>query len=216
MSVHFRAVFAVYARTRASVTLPVSLSSARVSCRVSNKSGRLHATQRNGREGGVLAGPELLPNHAVTLATTHYKKAEVSHLAPPHTLDALKLQSWVRELEGSLVLCGGKRPTEVALGTHQARMSGGTSCGRNIAFGNITEANVNQLRRMNASIFPVRYHDKFYADVTNGNPDFNQFGESFMQMVLFCRRSRPRLWWGDHLYLVRQSHLLRSCVLPHT
>lgn len=59
----------------------------------------------------------------------------------------------------------------------QARMSGGTSCGRNITFGNITDANVNQLRKMNASIFPVRYHDKFYADAPNGNPDFNQFGE---------------------------------------
>ncbi|CAM9444772.1 unnamed protein product [Sphacelaria rigidula] len=28
---------------------------------------------------------------------------------------------------------------------------------------------------MNASIFPVRYHDSFYADVPDGNPDFNQF-----------------------------------------
>lgn len=56
-------------------------------------------------------------------------------------------------------------------------MAGSTSCGRSITFGNITEANVNQLRRMNASIFPVRYHDKFYTDVPSANQDFNQFGE---------------------------------------
>lgn len=46
-----------------------------------------------------------------------------------------------------------------------------------VTFGNITVGNVQQLRKMNASIFPVRYHDSFYADVPDGNPDFNQFGE---------------------------------------
>lgn len=30
---------------------------------------------------------------------------------------------------------------------------------------------------MNASIFPVRYHDKFYTDVIGANSDFSQFGE---------------------------------------
>eukprot|EP00455_Lapot_gusevi_P006803 TRINITY_DN1291_c0_g1_i4.p1 TRINITY_DN1291_c0_g1~~TRINITY_DN1291_c0_g1_i4.p1 ORF type:complete len:173 (+),score=52.89 TRINITY_DN1291_c0_g1_i4:57-575(+) len=31
-----------------------------------------------------------------------------------------------------------------------------------ITFGNITEKNVEQLRRLNIAIFPVRYNDKFY------------------------------------------------------
>lgn len=52
-----------------------------------------------------------------------------------------------------------------------------TPDGLDVAFGNITGDNIQQLRKMNASIFPVRYHDSFYADVPHGNPDFNQFGE---------------------------------------
>lgn len=52
-----------------------------------------------------------------------------------------------------------------------------TPDGLGVTFGNITVRNVQQLRKMNASIFPVRYHDSFYADVPDGNPDFNQFGE---------------------------------------
>lgn len=52
-----------------------------------------------------------------------------------------------------------------------------TRGGQNITFGNITEANVHQLKKMNAAILPVRYHDKFYTDLPGSNPDFTQFGE---------------------------------------
>lgn len=52
-----------------------------------------------------------------------------------------------------------------------------TSCGRKITFGDITEDNVHHLRKMNTSIFPVRYHDKFYIDVSSANSDFTQYGE---------------------------------------
>ncbi|CAM9106897.1 unnamed protein product [Choristocarpus tenellus] len=45
----------------------------------------------------------------------------------------------------------------------------------NVTFGNITETNVQQLRKLNSAIFPVRYHDKFYADILSTNPDFTQF-----------------------------------------
>lgn len=51
------------------------------------------------------------------------------------------------------------------------------SCGQRLSFENITEANVHHLRKMNASVFPVRYHDKFYADIVRGDPNFNQYGE---------------------------------------
>lgn len=47
----------------------------------------------------------------------------------------------------------------------------------NVSFGNITADKVPQLRKMNASIFPVRYNDSFYTDVPDANPDFTQFGE---------------------------------------
>lgn len=52
-----------------------------------------------------------------------------------------------------------------------------TSCGREITFGNVTKANVHHLKKMNTSMFPVRYHDKFYDEAPGGNPDFTQYGE---------------------------------------
>lgn len=112
-------------------------------------------------------------------------------LAPPwltlphETTPAQEL--WAQDRECAAVVSG----QAAHITKCQASMSSGTSCGRNITFGNITEANVNQLRKMNASIFPVRYHDKFYADVPNGNPDFNQFGESSRRQCVFERVPRP-------------------------
>lgn len=54
-----------------------------------------------------------------------------------------------------------------------------------VTFGNITTGNVHQLRKMNSSIFPVRYHDSFYADVPDANPDFNQFGEGVNNLIIW-------------------------------
>jgi hypothetical protein len=34
-----------------------------------------------------------------------------------------------------------------------------------VDFGNINEANLDQLRKLNISIFPVRYNDKFYQNI---------------------------------------------------
>lgn len=46
-----------------------------------------------------------------------------------------------------------------------------------VSFGDITKENINHLRKMNASLFPVRYPESFYADVPLSNPDFNQYGK---------------------------------------
>ncbi|CAN0430906.1 unnamed protein product, partial [Hapterophycus canaliculatus] len=80
-----------------------------------------------------------------------------------------------------------------------------TSCGRNITYGKITKANVNQLKLMNASIFPVRYHDKFYTSVPEANPDFNQFVyvDDVVVGAVCCRVEPPESPGGhEALYIM--------------
>jgi len=43
-----------------------------------------------------------------------------------------------------------------------------------VEFGNINEANLEQLRKLNISIFPVRYNDKFYQNVLLTRPEVTQ------------------------------------------
>ena len=40
---------------------------------------------------------------------------------------------------------------------------------KHISFGEITEKNLDQVRKLNLAVFPVRYNDKFYNDLAN-NP----------------------------------------------
>ncbi|CAM9432937.1 unnamed protein product [Ascophyllum nodosum] len=80
-----------------------------------------------------------------------------------------------------------------------------TSCGRKLLFGNITEANVHQLRKMNASVFPVRYPDKFYKDVSCGKEEFNQFVyvDGVVAGAVCCRIEPPEPPGGhDRLYIM--------------
>ena len=43
-----------------------------------------------------------------------------------------------------------------------------------VEFGNVTEANLDQLRKLNISTFPVRYNDKYYQNVLNTPPEVTQ------------------------------------------
>ena len=56
----------------------------------------------------------------------------------------------------------------------------GVACGRAakcISFGPITEKNIEQIRKLNLAVFPVRYNDKFYTDLASSpTPAFNQMG----------------------------------------
>ena len=48
-----------------------------------------------------------------------------------------------------------------------------------IKYGTVTEKNVEQLRKLNMAVFPVRYNDKFYSDLatTASMQDFTHLGE---------------------------------------
>jgi hypothetical protein len=43
-----------------------------------------------------------------------------------------------------------------------------------VNFGAINEQNVEQLRKLNLSIFPVRYNPKFYQNVVSTPPEITQ------------------------------------------
>ena len=45
-----------------------------------------------------------------------------------------------------------------------------------ISFGDVNTKNVEQLRKLNLAVFPVRYNDKFYADLATTHGKFTQLG----------------------------------------
>ena len=51
-----------------------------------------------------------------------------------------------------------------------------------VCFGPITDKNVEQVKTLNRSIFPVKYNDKFYNDVQNSG-NYTQLG---MGAVVSC------------------------------
>ena len=60
----------------------------------------------------------------------------------------------------------------------------------NIQFGAITEQNVEQLRRVNASCFPVSYNDSFYKEVVEQHSDnLSKFAyyQNFVIGAVCCR-----------------------------
>ena len=69
----------------------------------------------------------------------------------------------------------GPRPT--GMPSAAAAVEGGMSGIGAITFGGINENNVEQLRLLNETIFPVRYNDKFYNDILHMLPEFTKFGK---------------------------------------
>lgn len=47
-----------------------------------------------------------------------------------------------------------------------------------VQFGRINESNVEKLRKLNLTIFPVRYNDTFYSDILRTPREYSKFGTS--------------------------------------
>lgn len=47
-----------------------------------------------------------------------------------------------------------------------------------VQFGRINESNVEKLRKLNLTIFPVRYNDMFYSDILRTPREYSKFGTS--------------------------------------
>jgi len=45
-----------------------------------------------------------------------------------------------------------------------------------IRLGNLHEKNLEQLKKLNSSIFPIRYGDRFYEEVLRAHPDLVKLG----------------------------------------
>ncbi|CAM9838878.1 unnamed protein product, partial [Phaeothamnion confervicola] len=58
-----------------------------------------------------------------------------------------------------------------------------------VEFGDIHEKNLQQLRKLNSSIFPVRYNDKYYNDVLRTPREFTQYAflNGFVIGAICCR-----------------------------
>eukprot|EP00960_Hanusia_phi_P076049 768507-Hanusia_phi.AAC.3 len=52
-----------------------------------------------------------------------------------------------------------------------------------VCFGPITDKNVEQVKTLNRSIFPVKYNDKFYNDVQNSG-NYTQLGQTRLLFVV--------------------------------
>jgi hypothetical protein len=57
-----------------------------------------------------------------------------------------------------------------------------------IDYGAINEANLDQLRKLNLSIFPVRYNDKFYQNVILTPPEITQVWNTYTAYLSLITR----------------------------
>mmetsp|Transcript_15344 Transcript_15344/g.36825 ORF Transcript_15344/g.36825 Transcript_15344/m.36825 type:complete len:171 (+) Transcript_15344:66-578(+) len=62
-----------------------------------------------------------------------------------------------------------------------------------ISFGSVTEKNVEQLRKLNLAVFPVRYNDKFYQDIATVNATAYTHLAYFSDIMVgaICSRMEP-------------------------
>ena len=60
-----------------------------------------------------------------------------------------------------------------------------------VIFGAVTDKNIEQLRRLNSKIFPVKYDDKFYSDVRESG-EFTKLGALLLRrtVLLACFQKR--------------------------
>ncbi|KAL3922825.1 MAG: hypothetical protein SGPRY_004425 [Prymnesium sp.] len=65
---------------------------------------------------------------------------------------------------------------------------------KHISFGSVTEKNVEQLRKLNLAVFPVRYNDKFYQDMATINATaYTHLGYfSDIMVGAICSRVEPQ------------------------
>jgi hypothetical protein len=52
-----------------------------------------------------------------------------------------------------------------------------------VIFGAVTDKNIEQLRRLNSKIFPVKYDDKFYSDVRESG-EFTKLGALLLRRTV--------------------------------
>jgi len=68
---------------------------------------------------------------------------------------------------------------------------------KHVSFGQVTEKNVEQLRKLNLAVFPVRYNNKFYTDISSAanvkGQDFTFLGYfSDILVGAICSRVEPQ------------------------
>lgn len=73
-----------------------------------------------------------------------------------------------------------------------------------IKFGTVTEKNVEQMRKLNMAVFPVRYNDKFYTDIAS-SPVQDYTHLAYMSDILvgaICGRVEPQDGSAFKIYIM--------------
>jgi len=73
-----------------------------------------------------------------------------------------------------------------------------------VEFGDIHEQNLEQLKKLNLAIFPVRYNQKFYKNMLNTPNEFTQFAywNGFVVGAICCRLEPPSGPGPKKLYIM--------------
>jgi len=73
-----------------------------------------------------------------------------------------------------------------------------------ISFGSVTEKNVEQLRKLNLAVFPVRYNDKFYQDIATINATVYTHLGYFSDIMVgaICSRVEPQEGSAFKVYIM--------------
>ena len=75
---------------------------------------------------------------------------------------------------------------------------------KHISFGEVTEKNVDQVRKLNLAVFPVRYNEKFYNDLAN-NPIQSYTHLGYFSDILvgaICSRIEPQEGSSFRVYIM--------------
>jgi len=97
----------------------------------------------------------------------------------------------------------------MAAGGAAAASAGGKRKPLKLEFGNLTEKNVGQLRKLNTATFPVVYKDQFYQDLLQKHLAFSQLGYFAEVLVasICCRLEDRKDNGGKSLYIMTLSVL---------
>ena len=75
---------------------------------------------------------------------------------------------------------------------------------KHISFGEVTPKNIEQLRKLNLAVFPVRYNEKFYNDLAN-NPIQSYTHLGYFSDILvgaICSRIEPQEGSSFRVYIM--------------
>lgn len=81
-----------------------------------------------------------------------------------------------------------------------------------VEFGEINEANLDQLRKLNVSVFPVRYNEKFYTGVLTTPKEVTTVkgcphGYLYVEIILMCLLIQSFIFFESFIFALFSMHI---------